>query len=291
MSVTSATSTRPRTSGASAPPWSIARSAAVAPSNGGDADSDAGAETTANQLSTSACRDQLPAGTVTAVGSGTLDGRRARWSSSPTTATAPGRSMPCWPTPARCDRSRDPSTGRTHRVRSRDSRNRGEGSAPWRTGQPMRSTPSRMSSPPSATRRSSRRRRPPRPSSSACSSRSSCSPRSLMLAIALFRVLVVLTGEVWAAYADPRRNLRDRGGVRAGQCAPPRTEDRECLMLHELVIVGSGPAGLTAAVYAGRANLQPDRHRGHRRRRAAHAHHRRRELPRLPRRHPRARSS
>jgi hypothetical protein len=54
-----------------------ARSAAVAPSNGGDADPDAGAETTANQLSTLACRDQLPAGTVTAVGSGTLDGRRA----------------------------------------------------------------------------------------------------------------------------------------------------------------------------------------------------------------------
>jgi hypothetical protein len=55
------------------------RSAAVAPTNGFDANSDAnaGAEATSNQLSTLACRDQLPAGTVTAVGSGTLDGRRA----------------------------------------------------------------------------------------------------------------------------------------------------------------------------------------------------------------------
>ncbi len=53
------------------------RSAVVAPSNGGGADSGAGAEATSNQLSTLACRDQLPTGTVIAVGSGTLDGRRA----------------------------------------------------------------------------------------------------------------------------------------------------------------------------------------------------------------------
>ena len=96
-----------------------ARSAAVAPSNGGVADPDAGAETTANQLSTSACRDQLPAGTVTAVGIG--HARRPPRGGRPhrRRATAPGRSTPCWPTPARCDRSRDPSTGPTHRVRSR----------------------------------------------------------------------------------------------------------------------------------------------------------------------------
>ncbi len=54
-------------------------SGAAAPRNLGDATADANgsAETTANQLSTLACRDQFPAGTVTAVGSGTLDGRRA----------------------------------------------------------------------------------------------------------------------------------------------------------------------------------------------------------------------
>ena len=46
-----------------------------------------------------------------------------------------------------------------------------------------------------------------------------------MLGIALFRVLVVLTGDVWAAYLILGRNLRDRGRVRAGHCDSPRTED------------------------------------------------------------------
>ena len=44
---------------------------AAAPSNGAEAG------TASDELSTSACRDQLPAGTIIAVGSGTLDGRRA----------------------------------------------------------------------------------------------------------------------------------------------------------------------------------------------------------------------
>ena len=58
--------------------------------------------------------------------------------------------------------------------------------------------------------------------------------------------------------------------------------------VRNLIIMGSGPAGYTAAVYAARANLKPlvieGVHVGWR----ADDDHRRRELPRLPGRHPRA---
>ena len=55
--------------------------------------------------------------------------------------------------------------------------------------------------------------------------------------------------------------------------------------VENVIIVGSGPAGYTAALYTARANLQPARDRGLRLGRAAAADDRRRELPRLPRGH------
>ena len=61
--------------------------------------------------------------------------------------------------------------------------------------------------------------------------------------------------------------------------------------VENVIIVGSGPAGYTAALYTARANLEPAGVRGLRLGRPAAADDRRRELPRLPRRRSWARRS
>ena len=72
--------------------------------------------------------------------------------------------------------------------------------------------------------------------------------------------------------------------------APPdgrRTCGRRAVAVEaKVVIVGSGPAGLTAAIYAARANLEPIVLAGYAPGGQLMITERRRELPRLPGRHP-----
>ncbi len=79
------------------------------------------------------------------------------------------------------------------------------------------------------------------------------------------------------ALLDARRRLQPRPHVRILMSERIHTK---------FLIIGAGPAGYTAAIYAARANLQPDPGAGPAARRAAHHHHRCRELSRLRRRDP-----
>ena len=57
--------------------------------------------------------------------------------------------------------------------------------------------------------------------------------------------------------SDPGRDVLDRRHRAAGAAAARGRSERDMSDHHDVVIIGSGPAGLTAAIYAARANLAP----------------------------------
>ena len=86
----------------------------------------------------------------------------------------------------------------------------------------------------------------------------------LLLSIGVFRLRRRLRARRRVGgVAGLRWNLRDRRGVvvratvRPADTRPGRTAEVAMTEPRDVVIVGSGPAGLTAAVYAARANLHP----------------------------------